>query len=239
MNKTSQLLCAWSGPAFIVIFTIGLWVFTQYVPPPSPAATAADIAALYQQNTWQIRLGTSVMMAGAGLMCPFIVAIAVQMRRMEGRSPVWTFTQLSTGTAGVLFLILPPAVWTTAAFRPERTPELTLLLNDLGCILFLMPFTTFVVQMFAIAASILANRSDQQPFPRWTAYFNLWTAVLFVPAGLLTFFKTGPFAWDGLFVFWLPLVVFFAWYGVMFVLLCRAISQQAGAGVGAPVFARG
>jgi hypothetical protein len=47
-------------------------------------------------------------------------------------------------------------------------------------------------------------------------------AVLFIPGGLLTFFKTGPFAWSGVFVYWVPLVVFFSWYLVMFVVLRQA-----------------
>ncbi|MGE3297731.1 MAG: hypothetical protein AB7I68_10315 [Porticoccaceae bacterium] len=57
--------------------------------------------------------------------------------------------------------------------------------------------------------------------------------MLFVPGGLLTFFKTGPFAWDGLFVFWVPLVVFLLWYGAMFVLLRQAIAKSSPAGAAA------
>jgi len=51
--------------------------------------------------------------------------------------------------------------------------------------------------------------------------------VLFVPGGLLTFFKTGPFAWNGIFVWWVPFLVFFSWYLVMFVMLRKAILKQA------------
>ncbi|MGK2912946.1 MAG: hypothetical protein ACSLE5_00555 [Porticoccaceae bacterium] len=227
MNTRSQLLCAWGGPAFVVVFTVGLWFVAHYLPPPSPTAGAQEIAALYRENTSQIRLGMFLMMACSALIAPFVAAIAVQMKRMETGTPVLTYAQLSSGTVGILFFILPAMIWTTAAFRPERDAELILLLNDLGWILFLMPFTSFVVQNIAIGTAILANKSEQQPFPRWTGYFNFWVAVLFVPGGLLTFFKTGPFAWNGLFVFWVPLVVFFLWYGVMFVLLRKAIMQQA------------
>ena len=54
------------------------------------------------------------------------------MKRMEGNPPVLTYTQLSAGTAGVIFLLLLCLIWTTAAFRPEHDADLILLLNDLG-----------------------------------------------------------------------------------------------------------
>ena len=58
---------------------------------------------------------------------------------------------------------------------------------------------------------------------------TLWVGALFVPGGLLTFFKHGPFAWNGLFAFWIPLLTFFAWYLLMFVFLRKAIIDEARA----------
>jgi len=229
MKMRNQMLCTWSAPVFVAVFTVGFWFLARYLPPPSPNATATDIAALYQQHTGQIRLGMFLMMACSALVAPFVAVISVQMKRMEGGAGVLTYTQLSAGTVGILFLILPALLWTVAAFRPERDPNLILLLNDMGWIFFLMPFGTFMIQNLAIGIAILAH-SGPQIFPRWAGYFNLWVAVLFVPGGLLTFFKTGPFAWDGLFVFWVPLVVFLLWYGVMFVLLRQAIAKSSPTG---------
>lgn len=226
MNMRNQMLCTWSGPVFVAGFTVGFWFLAHYLPPPSPNVSATDIAALYQQHTGQIRLGMFLMMACSALVAPFVAVISVQMKRMEDGAGVLTYTQLSAGTVGILFLILPALLWTVAAFRPERDPNLILLLNDMGWIFFLMPFGTFVIQNLAIGIAILAN-SGPQIFPRWAGYFNLWVAVLFIPGGLLTFFKTGPFAWDGLFVFWVPLVVFLLWYGAMFVLLRQAIAKSS------------
>ena len=112
-----------------------------------------------------------------------------------------------------------------------------LLLNDLGWIMLLMTFTTFVVQNFAIGLCILGDKRERPTLPRWVGYFNFWVGVLFIPGGLLTFFKTGPFAWDGLFVWWVPLIVFFIWYVAMFVLLRNAVKQQSGAVEGSAVTA--
>ena len=49
------------------------------------------------------------------------------------------------------------------------------------------------------------------------------------PGGLITFFKTGPFAWNGLLAFWVPLVIFFVWFLVMFVALLKTIREQESA----------
>ena len=90
-----------------------------------------------------------------------------------------------------------------------------------------MPFTTFIVQNFAIGFAILGDQRTHPIFPRWLGFFNLWVAVLFIPRGLLTFFKTGPFAWNGLFVWWIPFLVFFTWYLLMFYMLRGVVLRQA------------
>jgi hypothetical protein len=63
-------------------------------------------------------------------------------------------------------------------------------------------------------------------FPRWAGYFNLWVALLISPAGIVVFFKHGPFAWNGLFGFFLPLTAFAAWIAVMVVVLLRAVEND-------------
>ena len=55
MNTKHQLLCAWSGLVFLVIFMLGWLVIGGFVPPPSSAASAMEIADFYKQNTTLIR----------------------------------------------------------------------------------------------------------------------------------------------------------------------------------------
>ncbi len=222
MNIRNELLCIWSAVLFVIIFTIGIWPLTHFLPPHLPTASAEEIAALYQDRTWQIRLGLFLMMGCSGLVCAFVAAITVAMKRMERGAGPLTYTQLSAGSLGAVLLIIPCLVWTVAAFRPDRDPQLTLLLNDMGWIMLFMPFTTFVVQNIAIGLAILGDRNATPVMPRWVGFLNLWVAVLFVPGGLLTFFKKGPFAWSGVFVYWVPLVVFLGWYLVMFAMLRMA-----------------
>jgi hypothetical protein len=55
---------------------------------------------------------------------------------------------------------------------------------------------------------------------------SLWDALLLVPDGLMAFFKVGPFAWDGIMAFYIPLTVFFVWLVGMTVVMFRLGSER-------------
>lgn len=225
MNRTHQLLCAWAGPAFTLLFGVGFWLFADFLPPHRPAQDAAAVAALFHENAAMIRLGTLLVMTGAGLSLAFVAVLSSQIRRIETGTPVLTYVQLLGGCAATMLLLLPTLLWTVAAFRPERAPEITQLVNDTAWLMTVMPFPPACVQLTAIALAILGDRSATPLLPRWAGFLNLWVAVLFLPGGLASFFKTGPFAWNGLFAFWVAAFAFFAWIIVMSALVLRAIRR--------------
>jgi hypothetical protein len=227
MNTRAQLVCAWCAIAFAVIFTIGLWPLAGMMPPIAPSLTEAELADFYASNTLSIRFGVLVMMSSIGLMLPLVAVIAVQMKRIEGEHSVLTYGQISSGSLNALIFVVATTCWTVAAFRPDRDPQLVMLLNDFGWIVFLMTFTTFITQNFCIGFCVLSDKREEPIFPRWFGFYNFWVAVSFIPGGLLTFFKTGPFAWNGLFVWWIPFLMFFGWYIVTFVMVRKAVIRQS------------
>jgi hypothetical protein len=225
VNTRNQLICAWCGPVCITLFFIGAWPLAHILPPHWPSASAADIAAIYGQNVNVFRLGILIVMISAAFLLPFSAAISMQMARIEGRLPVLALTQFGAGALGTMIITIPMLIFTATAFRPERAPELILLLNDLAWLTFAMPFGAAVIQSLAIGLAIISDKSTSPLFPRWVGYFNFWVALLFVPAGMISFFKDGPFAWNGLIAFWLPAIVFGIWFMVMFPMLTKAIRQ--------------
>ena len=227
MNQRSQLMCAWSGIVFLGMFAIGLVALAQFIPPPRANYSLHQVVQLYSQHTDRLRAGLVVMMIAAGFTAPWAGVVSVQLKRIEGKFSPMTYTQLACGAAGILVILLPVMVMIVASFRPGRSPELTQTLNDLGWILFVMVFPPVMIQCLSIAAAIL-NHPAQDVFPRWLGYFNVWCAVLLVPAVLIPFFKHGPFAWHGIFEFWLAAVVFFGWFLVMTIGLLGTIKRQAG-----------
>ena len=229
----TQKVCALSGIVVIVLFGLAFWPTSMFLPPPAPTLTPIEVAALYQHNTVGIRIGMLMMSLGGAFMGPLVAVIAIQMKRIEGATPILAYTQMTTGTIGALFFIIPALIFSAAAYHPERAPELTALLHELGWFFLVMPVGPAFLQNFAIGFAILKDKSVHPVFPRWLGFFNFWVALLFVAGGLITFFKTGPFAWNGLLAFWVALVVFGAWFFVMVVMLLKAIDGQTKGGASA------
>ena len=72
----------------------------------------------------------------------------------------------------------------------------------------------------------LADTSENPVFPRWFGYQSIMTFLLLVPDQMLFFFKTGPFAWNGLLGFWIPLTALGSWFITIFILMRRTLLQE-------------
>jgi hypothetical protein len=222
-----QIICAWAGPAFIAIL-LPAWLNMGFLPPLQPTLTPQEVADVYEEHRNWIRLGATLTMQFTMFGVAWTAAIAAQMRRIEtGPTPVLTYTQLACGTIGFMLFVFPSVIWSVAAFRPERDIELIYLLNDYAWLALVMPVMSATIQAFAIGLVILSDKRSKPIFPRWSAYFNFWCGIVFLPGALATFFKTGPFAWNGLFDFNLPLTVFTLWIIVMAWLVASAAKRQA------------
>lgn len=118
-----------------------------------------------------------------------------------------------------------------ASWRPgETSPEVTQALNDLGWLGVLFTGAPFALFQIALAVSIFMDRGPRPAFPRWSAYFNLFSSFFMCEASLLLFFKTGPFSQNGVLVFYIPMIVFFSWIILFTVLTVRAINAESAAG---------
>lgn len=221
-----QKLCVWSGVIFMALFGLGWWILAGFLPPPSPLATGVEVAGFYQENTWSIRLGLLIAAFSCTFYYPWIAVISVQLKRIEGPNAVYSWTQALSGATGAFIIYFPMLLWMVVSFRADRDPELMLLLNDLGWLMFTTTLAPFVAQNLSIALAILSDKSSTPVFPRWLGFYNIAVTSIFFPVGLILFFKTGPFAWDGMLAFWIPLVDFFIWMIVMTVFLFKAINQQ-------------
>jgi hypothetical protein len=163
---------------------------------------------------------------------PIYVVIAVQMARLEKGIPIWSILQLVGGGMMTIFLVLPPVFWGIAAYNPGRDPQVTAALHEIANLLLTTTDQYFIFQMVALAWVSLAQKPDPlSPFPRWIGYFTIWGALMFELGAIAFLPKTGPFAWNGLFVFWFPFCIFGTWISVLAWSLLRAIKrQEASAG---------
>jgi hypothetical protein len=97
INARTQLLCAWCSPLATVMWLIGFLWLAGFAPPLSPAASAQEIQAYYQEHANMIRAGLCFTMMGAALIGPFVAAISTQMRRIEGVHSPLANAQLGLG----------------------------------------------------------------------------------------------------------------------------------------------
>jgi hypothetical protein len=211
---------------FVLLFFLGLVPLAGFVPPPSPTASAGTIAAMYRDHPTAIRLGLLLMTTSTALTIPWGLTIATWTKRAEGSYSILTYVQIACIGLASLVGVLTGLTWSVAAFRPEISAETVRMLNDFGWFLYLFTWPPFSVWALAIGVGVLVDKSEEPAFPRWVAYMNFWLAFLLIPAGLMLFFKTGPFAFDGVVTFWVPNVAFFGWIIVMTWLVIKAIRAE-------------
>ena len=191
--------------------------------------TAEEIAAFYQgDNLNSIRFGLLLVLWGAAIFVPFAVTVADYIARIEGRPGPLTRMMTLAGYSNALFTFCPPLFWLVATYRPhERSIELTWLLNDMGWLMFIGAIALVLPMFIVLGVAALNDNSENPVFPRWLAFYSFFTFVMFIPDQLLFFFKSGPFAWNGLIGFWLPIAFFFVWMvGLMLPFTARAIARQ-------------
>ncbi|WP_131772027.1 MULTISPECIES: hypothetical protein [Protofrankia] len=201
-------------PVGVVFMFVGLLI-AGYIPAVPANWSAEEVAEFYRDNTNLIRFGIILTLIGFMVWGPLITVILRQMLRIRPEQKTLAYLQFGSGLAAWQFLWVPMLVLAAASFRPERSPETTQTLHDLGWILLFLPFMPFVLQSGAIALAVLLDAGPKPVFPRWVAYFNLLECFLFLAVILMLFFKTGPFAYHGVLVFWIPLFIFGVWLLVM------------------------
>lgn len=226
VNTRAQWISLWLTAFFGAILVIAFAAFPGFWPPMSPQLTAAEVAAFYADNAAMIRFSMITFNLCAIMLVPFFMVIVVQMKRMATPSHVFAYSYLAAVATGATLFAIADIFWLVAAFRPERDPELTLLLNDLAWLIFIAPVGMLVVQNLSLAAGIYFDARPQPVFPRWVAHLAIVCAAAMTPAVCAVMFTSGPLAWNGLISFWGRLGAFTVFLVVMFVMLRRAIKQQ-------------
>ncbi len=212
----------------LFLFWFGFMYCADYLPPPSAALTPDELVSRIQNNLAGFRAGMLITMIGFSLMVPWAVGIAARLRANEGDFPVLTYTQI--GCVAIGSLIGQGATWIfeAAAYRLDDTdPHIIRALHDVGFFTFLAPWPPFTLWCFAQAIAIFRDKRAVPDFPRWAGFLSLWTGLLFMPACLIFWFKTGPFSWNGVIAFYIPVFIFFFWVVGLTIPAIKAVYRDA------------
>lgn len=227
MNSRIQIWCIWCAPAATVLYILAFWGIAGYVPPTAPGISTADLVSFYASHRDAIRLGQLLGMIFCILYIPWYAVLSAQIARIEKGFPILALIQFGGGLVLVVYFLFCGLLWNIAAYRPELHPELLRLIHDASWLGFVMIFPEYTLQLVVIAVAGFMDKREQPLLPRWACYYNLWAAATGFGGGMATFFKTGPFAYNGLFAFWMPVAFYVLWLCIMVPLLLRAVRRQA------------
>jgi hypothetical protein len=225
-NRAQAILIYWSW-TFATIYFLAFYFLIKLFPFPSATLPSPDVAHFYQQNSLSIRIGAAICAWTGAFSIPFTITVSVQMARLEKGFPIWSIVQLCGGVMLSIFAVLPPMFWGVAAFSPGRIADVTAALHEFGNLSVLATDQYFIFQNIGVAVMCL-TRTDiaHSPFPRWLGYLSIFSTFS-IEVGVAAFlFKTGPFAWNGLFVFWIPIVLFGVWYTALSNLIIFRLKKQ-------------
>lgn len=227
MRRTDgELIMLWALPAMVIIWVSAFFLFPGFLHPMSPTMSAEEVAAFYRDETARIRYSMILFnWFGVGLI-PTVILLAMQVRKMAHRTPILSYCLIACAGGPPTLFLIANMFWLLGSFRPERSPELTQLLNDLAWVTFTVLVPYLIAQCLVLALAIYWDRQDQPVFRPWVAHFNLLIALALVPAafGAVTF--EGPVAWDGALSFWVKNIAIAAWIAVMGIVLAQNIRRQ-------------
>lgn len=230
-SKRDQWICWWSLPIFYNLFGLIFVYLGKVMPPPKPGLTQDEIVAFLTTNAKSMQIAWVLLSLSLGFASLSSGLIVTQMKRMKGVSPALAYAYLAVlAVAALPGCLFCGIMFALAAFRPERAPQLLVLLYDMGMLSFVGSLGCFVVQYLVFALAIFLDQ--RRVFPKWLAYMSIWGIVTEFVAVPIWLFRRGPYAWDGLISFYLGTIIFVVWEICLIVCLYKAIKHQPLAELG-------
>jgi hypothetical protein len=224
VRRTSgELIIFWALPGVAVAWIAAFFVFPGFLHPMSPQASATQVAAFYREHTARVRYSMILLNWFCVALIPMLMLIVERMRGMAHRTPIMRFCVIGVAGAAPIAFLTSTVFWLLAAFQPQRSPELTQLLNDLAWITFTCGVPFLVAQSLFLAIAIYLDQQANPVFAPWVAGFNVIIAIALVPAAFAGLAHSGPFAWNGFVSFWVKNAAIAAWIVVMAVVLGRGL----------------
>jgi hypothetical protein len=225
--KLKLQICAWSGVVGMILIFAAMWPLWHMLPPISPLLTMSETADHYRQYSMGILVGAVIQMTGVCLLVVFSGGLIACMKTIEGRFSPFTYGFVLLTSLVYFTVFVPGVIFSCLAYRPDWPDEVVRILSDLALIIYVWPGVLGTIAFLLPGLIILGDRRPQPVFPRWIGYLTLWVAILLAPGNAVTFFKSGPFAWNGLIAFWIPAVAFGGLINVLAWAMIRANTHPA------------
>ena len=94
MKRAIELICPWGGIVFAILFFVGFVGIARFVPPLSPANTAAQTPTIYRDRTNAIRPGLLLCYIGTMFFLAFGRHCGADPSNQRGRADHHVFPDL-------------------------------------------------------------------------------------------------------------------------------------------------
>ena len=224
-----QRLSVYCGLAFAGLFFLALYMNSMFPPPPSPLMTSSEILARIDSQILIAKASVPIGILAAGLSIPFNALIAIHIYEIEkahGNRPVLAITSLGGGLLNSSFFFLVFFGWAGIIYRAPEGLEATRMIFDITWVIMAMASSAPALQMVCIGLASLADKRPNPIFPRWVGFFMFFLATGTCTGAFAIFFYKPPFAWNGIFGFWIPAGAFLVWLGTLSTLFLKEITVR-------------
>jgi hypothetical protein len=222
-----QLFGAWCAPIFTVLTLIGfIWLAHFYLPAHADLTPDQTARWFLVDHRFGILLGMSIWILSICVFSYWVAQLGVMLAKMEGPMPIMALTQVISGAAIVVIVIIDASLWMSAAYRLGTNSQIVLALSDAAWLSLLTAWPTLTVEMLATAAITLRDRRASPTFPRWLSWASVVGAVLLFTAAGPAFTHFGAWSYHGFLGYYLPFIIWGAWVDTHAFYMRRSIRHQ-------------
>lgn len=219
-------LCILAGPTFMGVFIVFWGIMGHNIPPWNADLPASTIANWFRTEANTIRTGMVVSMTTAPLYCVWGLGIARVMSRVVPKDSLLIDLQVWGAGLTVIPVLVTTSFWLTGAYRPDGLPDYALqMLYDMAWLLIDLAYFTTSIQLFAVGVAFLKDKRAQMLVPKFVSWWAIWVGFMFIAECLMPFFKSGPFARDGMLNFWIEFLIWFVWCPTLTFYLVKAVGR--------------
>ena len=228
MHVKIEKVAAWAGVVMLLAFLVMFWLIAGIIPPIDPSDSAAQVAARYTEDALRIRIGLALMVFFAFAWAPFWALLARQVRRIEGYWGVMSLTQILLGVTFPFGFSLCAIFAVTAAYRPDRNPDVTQALNDVFWFIFVGLVGPLITQVVILALAVLfVDKREVPSFHGGSAISTSGTPCSVFPVARSTCSRPDRWRGTGYSHSGSPFTVFCIWQAVTSVMLVKAVDVEA------------
>src|SRR4051812_43595411 len=89
-----ELILLWTLPVAVLIWISAFFLFPGFMPPMSPTMSAEQVAAFYRENPSGVRYSMILFNWFGASLIPILALIAMQIRRMAHRTPIFSYAMV-------------------------------------------------------------------------------------------------------------------------------------------------